>query len=81
MLSFNGDIGYYGVFIGKSAILKVYMGTLKILPFIYAYLELQVLQKIIELKSISWTLDKTAGIIFLPISPFVIHLRTCLTFV
>ena len=31
-LSFNGDIGYYVVFMGKLAILKVLMGTWEIFP-------------------------------------------------
>ena len=28
-----GDIGYYGVLMGKLAILKVYMGTAEIFPW------------------------------------------------
>ena len=35
MLSFCGDFGYYGVLMGKLAILKVCMGTLEILPMNY----------------------------------------------
>ena len=32
MLSFSGDIGYYGIYVKKLAILEVYMGTPEILP-------------------------------------------------
>ena len=33
ILSLYGDIGYYGVLMGKLAILKVCMGTPEIFPF------------------------------------------------